>query len=128
MLIFGHPWVPSPTFKKTFSVEEVGSVSDGEIVLLEPLPESVPLAQYCQSRQIEYAVTVNEVRNAIIANALEAAYIVCQQEDAIAIQPIAERYLFDAKILVLIEEEKEIERLARSSIDGVIFPQAIGQA
>jgi hypothetical protein len=128
MLIFGHPWVPSPKFKKAFSRDDIDKVSDGEIVLLEPLTESIPLAQYCQSRQIEYAVTVNEMRNAIFANALEAAYIVCQQEDAIEFQPIAERYLFDAKILVLIEDEKAIERLARFSIDGVIFPAAIGQA
>jgi len=125
MLIFGHPWVPSTVFKKAFSTEEIDAVREGEIVLLEPLTESVPLAQYCQNRQIPYAVTVNEVRNAIMANALEASYIVCQQEDAIEIQPIAERYLFDTKILVLIEDEKEIERLARFSIDGVIFPEAI---
>ncbi len=127
MLIFGHPWVLSPVFKKAFSKEEIDKISDNEIVLLEPLAESIPLAQYCQSKHITYAITVNEMRNLIFANALEAAYIVCQQGDAIEFQSVAERYLFDTKILVLIEDEKVIERLARLSIDGVLFPEAIQQ-
>jgi hypothetical protein len=128
MIIVGHPWVASPTFKKVFNPEEIGKLAEEEIALLEPLPESIEMAQYCQSHGIGFAITVNEIRNALLANALGAAYIICQQEDAIEIQPIAERYLFDTKILVLIEDEKEIERMARFSIDGVIFPQAIQQA
>ncbi len=127
MLIFGHPWVPSPSFRKVFSQEDIAKVSEGEIVLLEPLAEAIHLAHYCQEHALPFAVTVNEIRNALIANALDADYIVCQQEDAIEVQPLAERYLFDAKVLVLIEEEKEIERMARFSIDGVIFPSAIVQ-
>jgi len=127
MLIFGHPWVPSPSFRKVFSQEDLSAVQAGEIVLLEPLTESVELAHACKKQALSFAVTVNEVRNALIANALEADYIVCQQEDAIEVQPLAERYLFDTKVLVLIEGEKEIERMARFSIDGVIFPAAILQ-
>ena len=127
MLIFGHPWVPSPSFRKVFSQEDLAEITDNEIILLEPLSEAIQLARYCQEHNLPFAVTINEVRNALIANALEADYIVCQQEDAIEVQPLAERYLFDAKVLVLIEEEKEIERMARFSIDGVIFPAAIVQ-
>jgi hypothetical protein len=128
MLIFGHPWIRSPLFKKVFANEEIDRLGEGEVALIEPLPESIELAQICRERSVPFAITVNEIRNAILANALEASYIVCQQEDAIEIQPIAERYLFDTKVLVLIEEEKEIERMARFSIDGVIFPDAIRQA
>ncbi len=128
MLIVGHPWVASPVFKKIFTREEIGALDANEIVLLEPLPESIKIAQYCQREAIPFAITVNVVRYALFANALGARYIVCQQEDAMEIQPIAERYLFDSKILVLVEDEKEIERMARFSIDGVIFPQAIRQA
>ena len=127
MLIFGHPWVPSPSLKKIFTREELPHLQDDDIALLEPLSESIILAQHCQEAGIPFAVTVNELRNALIANALGADYIVCQQEDAIEIQPLAERYLFDAKVLVLIEEERAIERMARFSIDGVIFPSAILQ-
>jgi len=127
MIIIGHPWVDFPVFKKVFSPEEIGQQNTNEIVLLEPLPESIQMARYCQEHRIAFAITVSKVRNALFANALGARYIICQQEDAMEIQPIAERYLFDTKVLVLIDDEKEIERMARFSIDGVIFPQAIRQ-
>ena len=128
MIIIGHPWVASPIFRKVFSIEEIGHLENEEIVLLEPFPESIDVAHHCQRERIDFAIAVDKVRNALIANALGARYIVCQQEDAMEIQPIAERYLFDTKVLVLIDDEKEIERIARFSIDGVIFPQAIRQA
>jgi len=127
MIIIGHPWVAYPIFRKVFSLEEIAHLRENEIVLLEPLPESIEIAHHCQHHAIDFAITVNKVHNALIANALGARYIVCQQEDAMEIQPIAERYLFDTKVLVLIDDEKEIERIARFSIDGVIFPQAIRQ-
>ncbi len=127
MIIIGHPWVASPRFAKVFSLDDIDRLAEGSVALLEPLPESIEMAQHCQANGMVFAITVNEIRNAIFANALGAKYIITQQEDAMEIQPIAERYLFDTKVLVLIEDEREIERLARFSIDGVIFPQAIGQ-
>ncbi|WP_300795995.1 hypothetical protein [Helicobacter sp. UBA3407] len=36
-------------------------------------------------------------------------------------QKLAETYLFDAKILLCIQEEQEIEKTAECGIDGVIF-------
>ena len=125
MYIFGHPWIAGQTFRRVFSKEDIQTIQANEVVLLEPLAESVALAHYCQNNSIPFAVTLNTTRDALFANALGAAYIVCQQEDAMEIQPIAERYLFDSKVLVLITHEKEIDRMARFSIDGVLFPEAI---
>jgi hypothetical protein len=127
MIIIGHPWIASPTFKKVFAREEIDKLNPNEIALIEPLPESIELAHDCRTADVSFAITVSDIRNALFANALGASYVVCQQEDAMEIQPIAERYLFDTKVLVLIDDEKEIERLARFSIDGVIFPKAIQQ-
>jgi hypothetical protein len=125
MYIFGHPWVAGQTFRRVFSQEDIHATGSDEIALLEPLTESVALAHYCQAEKIPFAVTLGTIRDALFANALEANFIVCQQEDAMEIQPIAERYLFDSKVLVLVAHEKEIDRMARFSIDGVIFPEAI---
>jgi hypothetical protein len=41
------------------------------------------------------------------------------------IQPIAQEYLFDTRILVLIHNEKEISKISRAGIDGVIFAEAV---
>jgi len=125
MLIFGHPWVHTPPFKKVFSLKDIDRVSSEEVILLEPLSDSITLAQHCQANQKAFAVTVNSLTEALFANALGSQYIVCQNEDAIKIQPIAQEYLFDSKVLTLINSEKEIQKMAEHSIDGVIFPEAI---
>ena len=125
MIIMGHSWVESPKFCKIFSQEDIQKSTANDIVLLEPIVESHALAQYCKENTIPFAVTVNSLSEAIFANALGAKYIVCEEDDALIIQPIAQEYLFDTRILVLIHEEKEIDKIARSGIDGVIFPEAI---
>jgi len=125
MIIMGHPWVESNRFYKVFAREDIEKSRADDIVLLEPLVDSVELAKYCQSNEIPYALTVNSLNEAIFANALGAGYMICTEEDALLIQPIAEQYLFDTKVLVLIHEEKEIVKIARSGIDGVLFVEAI---
>jgi len=125
MLIFGHPWIKATLFRKVFSLEDIKQTPADEIVLLEPLSDSITLAQYCQAQRIAYALIVNSVTEALFANALGSQYIICQEEDAINIQPLAQEYLFDTKVLMLIGSEKEIEKMAKLSIDGVIFPEAI---
>ena len=125
MIIIGHPWIESHRFCRVFSKEEIEKSRADDIVLLEPLVDSVELAQYCQSNGIAYAITVNSLKEALFANALNAAYIICKEEEALLIQPIAQEYLFDSKVLVLIHDEKEIVKIARSGIDGVLLVEAI---
>jgi len=125
MIIIGHPWIESNRFCKVFSEEDIKKSKAGDVVLLEPLGDSHAYAQYCQANQIPYAVVVNTLSEALFANALGASYIICEEDDALMIQPIAQEYLFDARILVLIRDEKEINKIARGGIDGVIFAEAI---
>jgi len=128
MLIFGHPWIKSKAFRKVFSIEDIKQAPSDAIVLLEPLSDSIALAQYCQTHHINFAVTVTSVTEALFANALGSSYLLSQVEDAARIQPIAQEYLFDTKVLTLITNEKEIKKMAELSIDGVLFPEAITMA
>ncbi|MFT7823967.1 MAG: hypothetical protein ABXS92_04320 [Sulfurimonas sp.] len=126
MIIIGHPWIESPKFYKVFSMNDIKQSEPGSVVVLEPLADSHKLAQYCQKNDIDYAVPVTKLKEAIFANALGASYIICEEDDdAMMIQPIAQEYLFDTRLLVLINEEKEITKVARSLIDGVLFAEAI---
>ena len=125
MIIIGHPWIESKPFKKVFTKADIDKTEPNDVVLLEPLVDSHGLATYCQDNSVPFAVTTGTIKDAVLANALGASYLVCEEDDAIIIQPIAESYLFDANVLVLIHEEKDITKIARSSIDGVIFPEAI---
>ncbi len=125
MIIIGHPWIKSFHFCKVFSIEDIQNSKEGNIPLLEPLVDSHKHAEYCQSNNIEFAVVVNTLDDALISNALGAKYIICQEDDALMIQPIAQEYLFDAQILVLIYSEKDMSKIARRGIDGIIFAEAI---
>ena len=125
MIIIGHPWIESSRFCKVFSEEDIKKSEVDDVVLLEPLVEAIDLAKYCQSNDIPYAVTVNTLNEAIFANALDANFMVCEEDEACIIQPIAQEYLFDTKVLVLVHDEKDIAKIARSGIDGVIFAEAI---
>jgi len=127
MLIFGHPWIESPRFMKVFSIEEIEKIQADEIALLEPLNVSINIARYCKANDIAFSVTINNIRDAVFANALKADYMLCQHEQAIIIQKIADDYIFDTKILVVIEDEKSIDNIIRFGIDGVIFSKAIVQ-
>jgi len=125
MIIIGHPWIKSHRFFKIFSIEGIPKSEPDDVVLLEPLVDSHIHAVYCQEHNIPFAVVVSTLDDALYANALGAQYIICEEDDALMIQPIANEYLFDTRILVHIHSEKEISKLARSSIDGVVFSEAI---
>ena len=125
MLIIGHPWIKSQIFHKVFSLEDIKKSQANEIVLLEALVNSHALAQYCQVNSIVYAVETTSIDDALFANALGAKYMICEEDVALTIQPIAQEYLFDTRLLVRIDNEKEMTNLAKSGIDGVIFTEAI---
>ncbi|CAA6818315.1 MAG: Unknown protein [uncultured Sulfurovum sp.] len=127
MIIIGHQWVESPKFHKVYTQAEIEKCATNEIALLEPLNQTHDQAKYCQDNAIPYAVIANTITDAVFANALGATYIVCKYDDATMLHPIAQEYLFDTNILVLLQEcnTKEITKVARSGIDGIIFPEAI---
>jgi len=125
MIIIGHPWIESPRFCKIFNIDEIGQTKSDEVVLLEPLNESYKIAQYCQKNGVTYAVSVNTLADALYANTLGASYILCEEDDASLIQPIANEYLFDTKVLALIYTEKEMIKISKYGIDGVIYNDAI---
>ena len=126
MIIIGHPWIKSQRFSKVFSIEDIKNTKTDDIILLERLVDSHSVAQYCQKNSISYAVFTNSLDDAIFANALGAKYMICEKDVALTVQPIAQEYLFDARVLVLIDNDKEISGIAKSCIDGVIFAEAIG--
>jgi len=125
MIIIGHPWITSVSFRKVFFQKEVQTSLVNEIIVLAPLAESHDLAMYCDRQTIPYALNVDSLKDAVFANALHAKYILCSIEDAKELQVTAQEYLFDTRILVKIEDESEIDAIAKLGIDGVIFLSAI---
>ena len=75
-----------------------------------------------------FSVFVTNINEAIIANAAGAKFIIADIDIAKDLAKIAESYLFDALIAVLIKDESELAQLAKFNIDAAILPNAIKES
>jgi len=120
MILIGHKLVPYEPLYKIHNVEDIKNTKSNSVVLFDF--EDEKLLEYCVDNEIPFSLHVNNLRDAIIANALSAKFIlVYNQEKAVLIQNIAEEYLFDAKILLHVDDESGIESAANDGIDGIIM-------
>ncbi len=125
MLIFGDKYIPSPTFVRVKSIEDIDQSNPTDILFLEEFSKPFKLAQYAKENFLEYGVYVNSLKEALYANALGASYILTRFALAKELQQIANEYLWDAKVLAIIESEKELEIVAKAFIDGAIYKNSI---
>jgi NAD(P)H-dependent flavin oxidoreductase YrpB (nitropropane dioxygenase family) len=125
MLILGHPDIPYEPLYYVESVEEIAHTPPNATLWLGAFGESVPIARHCMAHGVAYAVMAESLADALKANALRARYILAAEPLAARVQKAADTYLFDAKVLLPITEESEMERAAEAGIDGVIFQNAI---
>lgn len=75
--------------------------------------------------EASFSVFVTNANEAIIVNAAGAKFIIADIDIAKDLAKIAESYLFDALIAVLIKDESELAQLAKFNIDAAILPNAI---
>ncbi|SFP91126.1 hypothetical protein [Hydrogenimonas thermophila] len=125
MIIIGHPDIPFDPLYYVESIEEIVKTPSNSTLWLGAFADAKEIAQHCYENHIAYGVMAESVNDALLANALHAQYILADHSLASKLQKIAENYLFDAKILVPISDESEMEIVAEAGIDGVIFQDAI---
>jgi len=125
MLLFGHPLVDSPLFYHISDVDTITHTPPSSLLYLENVIEERDIIEYCNANALRYGVLVSSILELILAHNLNASYIFVTKELAKSAQEIAQEYLFDAKIVVHIRDESEIEELALLGIDAVIFPTGI---
>ncbi len=80
-----------------------------------------------EKNNLSNAVVVSSIKEAIYCNALNSKYIICDKKLAKAIQKIADNYMFDSKVLAIIEDSEEIEKIALNEIDGVIYSNLLAK-
>lgn len=125
MILIGHPWIESEFLRRVYSTEEIQNTNPQQVLVLEALEKSHHLAQYLQQNDIAFALPITTPREAVLANALGAKYILCTVKEAKGFQKIATEYLFDTRVLVEISEEHEIDSIVLLGVDGVVFKDAI---
>ncbi|QOP42803.1 hypothetical protein FJR45_02085 [Sulfurimonas sediminis] len=125
MLLFGHRFIKSEKFYHVSDIDAIIQTPPASIIYLDFEEKNLDIIEYLSQNSIKFALKVQNVTELIYASALGAGYIHVEQKLAKTAQKIAENYLFDAKILVHIENEEEIEEMALLGIDGVVFTEAI---
>lgn len=123
MIILGDTLIPFENIFFIKRVEDIKSSSSNSTLVFE---YDEKLLKYCFENSLGYGVLVKSLKEAIYSNALNAKYVVCDKNLDKDIQNLAENYMFDSKILSIIDSNNEIEDIALKQIDGVIYKKLLG--
>lgn len=125
MLIFGHKFIPSESFYHVSNIDAIEHTPPSSTIYLDFSEANLDIINHAEQNNVSMALKVTNITEIIYSATLGAKYIVVEQDIAKTAQNIAENYLFDAKILVMIQNYEVIEELALLGVDGVICSNAI---
>ena len=125
MLLFGYPHIPSEILYHVGSIEAIDHTPSNSVLLFSCDEEVFELIEFAKINSLEFALDIQNLKQAIICENLNAKYLLVDKGLAKSVQNAADTYLFDAKILVHIKDVDDIEELASEGIDGAILPEAI---
>ena len=122
MILIGDKLIPFENISFIFNIEEIKNTKANSTILFYYDDEII---LYCYENELPYAVIVTSIKEAIYSNNLNAKYIISQKELSIELQKIADNYIYDSKILAIIDSHEEFEKIAKCEIDGIIYRDLI---
>lgn len=125
MLIFGHKFIPSENFYHILDVDAILNTPPNSTIYLDFSEENLEIINHAVSNHIKVALDVKNIKELIYASSLGASFIIVDKKLVSTAQNIANNYLLDAKIVVHISDDAEIEEFAILGVDGVVFSNAI---
>jgi hypothetical protein len=125
MYIYGHRFIDSDSFYHVPNIEAIQNTPSNSTIYLDFSEDNLEIINHATSNDVVLALGAINVTEIIYASSLGANFIVVPKDLAKTAQNIANNYLFDAKILIHITDEGEIEELAILGVDGIVFSNAI---
>lgn len=122
MIVIGDKLVPFENISLVCTIDEIANTKANSTVVFDYNEE---ILSYCYQNELSYAVIVKSITEAVYSNNLNAKYIISQKELAIELQKIADNYMYDSKILAIIDSNEEFEQIAKCEIDGIIYRDLI---
>ena len=119
MKLIGHELVP---YEPLFWRENARQIEAGKQNLFKFDAAAIKRAQELGA---QFSVEAENLNEAIIANAAGAKFIVVPRELAGKAAKLAQDYLFDAQICVVIGGEDELAELSETGADAAIFKNAV---
>lgn len=124
MILIGDKLVP---YTETFFIESIDEIKNSKANSTLIYKSNYDLLKYCYQNSLSSGVVVETIKDAIYANSLKATFIICNTNLAIDIQKLAEHYMFDSKVLTIIDSEDKIESVALNGIDGAIYERLLSK-
>ena len=124
MILIGDSLIPHKDFSYVDSIMDIEHTQPNSTVIFN-YDENLLL--YARKNNLSSAVVISNIKEAIYCNALNSKYIICDKKLAKSVQKIAENYMFDTKVLAIIETNDEVEKIALAEIDGVIYSSLLNK-
>lgn len=125
MIFFGHRLIESENFYHVQSIDAISNTPNSSTIYLNYHEEKLDVVKHAVLNGVRVALHVESIVELMYASALGCSYLIVSKALAKTAQDLAQNYLFDAKILVFVDSEDDIEKLAILGVDGVIFSNAI---
>jgi len=118
MILLGDENITYETLSKIKKSQDILSTQANSTLVFD---YNIELIKYCHDNALASAVLVQDIKEVIYTSQFDVKYILCDKGIAKSVQKIAENYMFDAKILVIIENSDEIVWVAQNEIDGAVY-------
>jgi hypothetical protein len=125
MILFGHPLLSSERFYHIESLEAIAKTPSNSIIALFFAPQNIDIIVHLDNNKIRFALYVTSTTEAVLAENMNANYLIVHPKVGQEIQKVADHYMFDAKVLGYIDQEDQLEKLIDMRLDGAIFIEAI---
>jgi len=125
MLIFGHKWIASPIFIEISTIEEVKDTPPNSVVILDmPTDDTIGILIHCSKNNIKFALKIDKTKDMILASNLGASYAITSEPISIEkFQKIANEYLYDMKLLLVVPTLDNVDSYSQIGLDGVLLAQ-----
>jgi hypothetical protein len=118
MILIGDEHIPYDTLYKVQNIDMIKTTPSNSVLLFD---FDIELMKYCMQNDLNYSVVIQNITQAIYANNLNAKYIITNENISKSIQDIAQNYMFDCRVLAIIENSNDLEKIALDGIDGAIY-------
>jgi hypothetical protein len=119
VIVIGHQDIPHEKIDYISSIDDIRSTASNSTLIFE---YDINIIKHLHDNDISFGVETNSLEEVIILENLGAKYVIVDDKEfAKQVQEIADHYMYDAKILVKVNNTSEIEWSVVNKIDGAIL-------
>jgi len=122
MILIGDENIAYENIVKITDVSDIENSQANSTLLFD---YNIDLIKYCHNNSVKFSVVISNIKELIYSSQFDTKYIISSKELSVEAQKIAENYMFDSKILAIINSSEEIIWVAQNEIDGAIYKKVL---